>query len=320
MRRRVRSIITGADSGILITDFLVRRFRFKDDFQWGDSLDKGKVLLNDGVAGRNSILKCGDEVCYEAPEAPEPEVDRNISVLYEDEYLIAVNKTGNLPCHPSGAYLENTLLHFLKKKLKVDSLHFVNRLDRETSGVVIVAKDVISARNLSDQFMTRQVRKFYSVVVEGVFPDKLDVKGWLLQDEKSVVRKKRCFQSGDSCRPFCLKSEWSETLFELKEQYKGIALVNAELMTGRMHQIRATLCSLGYPVVGDKIYGVDESIFLRFINDQLTDEDRSKLRLGRQALHARELQFSHPVNEIDLTISAPLPNDISLLLESEICA
>ena len=93
----------------------------------------------------------------------------------------------------------------------------------------------------------------------------------------------------------------------------GLSLVEAVPMTGRTHQIRATLCSSGYPVVGDKIYGVDDTLFLRFIADQLTAEDHRRLRLSRQALHAADLTIRHPRSEEILRLTAPLPSDITSL-------
>ena len=322
MRRRVTTTVKKDESGIPILDLLLKRYRFKDREQWRLALNEKKVLVNGSTTEISATLNPGDKVFYEAPEAPEPGVDTNIAVVYEDNSMIAVNKTGNLPCHPGGCYLENTLLHLLKDQLGNSQLHLINRLDRETSGVVLIAKDKSSAKTLSNQFLLRKVSKFYSVVTEGDFPDKLNAAGWLMDDANSAIRKKRCFVSGEPDSPPQEKAEWAETRFEIIHRSAGLSLINVELMTGRLHQIRATLCSLGYPVVGDKIYGVDERIFIRFISDRLTEQDRIKLRLKRQALHARELHLLHPVTREPMLLKAALPDDISRLDEEsrgELC-
>ena len=313
MRRRVITVIKQAEAGIRLHDLLVKRYRFKSREQWCMTLSEKKVLVNGSPAEAATLLNRGDGIFYEAPEAPEPEVDRNITIIHEDEQLIAVNKTGNLPCHPGGCYLENTLLHILKEHLGLSKLHLINRLDRETSGIVLVAKDTSSAKRLSDQFLFRTVRKFYSVIVEGDFPDELNASGWLMADINSDIRKKRCFVNVEPDTPPPEKSEWAETRFNIIKHHEGLSLLNVELLTGRLHQILATVCSLGYPVVGDKMYGVDDSIFIRFISDQLTEVDRAVLRLKRQALHARELYIKHPVSREPMLFKAPLPEDISRL-------
>ncbi len=291
-------------------DFLEKRYRFKERAQWSQVVGEEKVLVN-GIPGElTTILSLSDEVVYEAPESPEPAVDENFSVLFEDEYLIALNKSGNLPCHPSGCYHDNTLWYLIKEGMKLTRPHLINRLDRESSGVVLVAKSDSTARNLSKQFLKRRVKKSYAVIVEGDFPETLDAFGWLMADKSSAVRKKRRFERGlpeekpDDC------AEWAETRFELKQRCGALTLVHVELMTGRLHQIRATLCSLGFPVVGDKLYGVDENLFIRFINDQLSAADKAALRMSRQALHARELQVAHPATGEPLRFCAPLPDDM----------
>ena len=314
MRRRVVTSVSKDQIGQLLLTFLANRYRFKGVDAWAQTLSKREVWLNGQRTDQNVVLKFGDEILYEAPDAPEPEVDRNVSVIYVDEHLIAVNKSGNLPCHPSGCYCDNTLLNLLKSRYVDADLHLINRLDRESSGVVIVALNASVARLLSAQFMERRVVKRYSVIVEGSFPERLDACGWLLKDETSVVRKKRCFIAGCPEHSPALRAEWAETRFQLIERCGELSLVNADLITGRMHQIRATLASLGYPVAGDKIYGVDESIFIRFINDQLTATDKRLLRISRQALHAREVVLRHPVGSEILKLTAPLPDDMQSLL------
>ncbi len=313
MRRRVRRSVKESESGTALIDFLARHYRFKDEARWMAALCGEKVMVNGEPAGSSLLLKTDDAVFYEAPDAPEPEVDTAIGVLYEDEHLIAVNKTGNLPCHPGGCYRDNTLLALLLGRTGLSALHLVNRLDRETSGVAVAAKDTAAARVLSQQFLERTVRKCYSAVVEGDFPEQLTAAGWLVGDEHSAVRKKRRFVAGAPDAPPSGGAEWAETRFALIRRGGGLSLVNAEPATGRTHQIRATLCSLGYPVTGDKIYGVDESVFERFIHGALTVKDRGALRLGRQALHARELHLRHPVSGEPLVLTAPLPDDLRSL-------
>lgn len=317
MRRRVQIIVKEEESGLPVLDFLVKCYRFKDAAQWLAVLCEEQVLLNGAPAEVTAILKRGDEVQYEAPEAPEPRVDRNISIIYEDEYLVVVNKTGNLPCHPSGCYLENTLLNILQKHTGMECLHLINRLDRETSGVILVAKNAEIAKKLSQQFLKRRAEKLYSVIVEGEFPDALHACGWLMHATGSVVRKKRAFVAGAPHEPPAADAEWAETLFERVQSDGVISLVNVTLMTGRLHQIRATLCSLGFPVVGDKIYGVDDNLFLKFITDQITTEELKILRLPRQALHARELGISHPVTGEPLVFKASLPPEMRALFEGD---
>ncbi len=222
------------------------------------------------------------------PAHAEPPVLRSVGILYEDDDLLVADKPGNLPCHPGGRYCGNTLLHLLRARGgNGENLRIINRLDRETSGIVLVAKTAAMAKSLAGQFRRHTAQKEYTVLVHGAFPAHLEARGWLLPDADSVIRKKRRFVTDkDSPTP---EAESAETDFELLALQDGISRVLARPRTGRTHQIRATLLSLGFPVVGDKIYGLDETFFLRFITDALTDSDRARLILPRQALHASAL-------------------------------
>jgi 23S rRNA pseudouridine955/2504/2580 synthase/23S rRNA pseudouridine1911/1915/1917 synthase len=250
-------------------------------------------------------LRGGEMVSYDAPPVAEPPVDTDAPALYEDERVFAVNKPGNLPCHPAGAYAEHTLWYLWKDRL--DVFRLINRLDRETSGIVLLARDGEAARLLSAAFARGQVDKQYLVVVEGDFPETLDATGNLSLDPDSTVRKKRRFVPG---LPEA-DGEFAETHFTRLATIDGLTLVRVRPRTGRLHQIRATLCSLGHPVVGDKLYGVDDTLYLRFIDDTLTAADRAALRLPRQALHAWRLTIPHPDGSGPLHLESPLPPDIA---------
>ena len=137
---------------------------------------------------------------------------------------------------------------------------------------------------------------------------KLRSAGWLSPDPRSAIRKKRRFAPAAAGSPAPAQgAEWAETVFTRASVRDGFSVVTAQPRTGRLHQIRATLLSLGYPVVGDKLYGVDETLFLRFCTEALTEEDRRRLRLPRQALHAGYLRFHHPRFGALTETEAPLP-------------
>jgi 23S rRNA pseudouridine955/2504/2580 synthase/23S rRNA pseudouridine1911/1915/1917 synthase len=310
LTRRVSLVVQREQAGAGLLDFLAGRFTYHPRDAWLTNLVAGRIRLNGGVADPAAVLAIGDRIEYVFEAGPEPEVCLEYGVSYEDEHLLIVNKPGNLPCHPAGCFFNHTLWALLKERFGDRYFALCNRIDRETSGLLAVAKTVAATRHLQRQFARHAVEKRYLATVEGAFPETLDAKGWLMPDTACEVRKKRKFEIGNSKSEIREDGEWCETVFRRVAESGGLSLVEAAPRTGRLHQIRATLCSLGFPLVGDKIYGVDPTIFIRYCDGAMTGEDRQRLRLGRQALHAATLGLRHPEDNRPVEFAAPLPKDM----------
>ena len=266
-------------------------------------------------------------------DVPEPPVDESFAILYEDDALAVVAKSGNIPCHPGGRYRKHTLAHLLARRAGFGDLHWVNRLDRETSGTVVVAKTAEAASRLGHTLMRGRFSKRYLAIVQcgdvRTLPQDDSaawetVRGTLHPAHGCGVRKMRLFvpegesppapDSGASIVPTG-PGQVCETRFRQLGRRGGYALVEAEPVTGRVHQIRSTLRAMGLPVVGDKLYGPDPGIYARLCDDALTESDRAALLLPRQALHATSIAFPHPFAGELVRVVAPLPPDMSSFWE-----
>lgn len=312
MNRRASIRIRAEDAGRTVLDFLSHRFTYHDRNRWEALIRAGNICLNGKSPLPDLPLKMRDMLTYEGFDEIEPPVSFDYDILFEDDALLVVNKPGNLPCHPGGRYFKHTLWHLLTIRYEGMPLYFVNRIDRETSGIVLVAKTPVAARDCGRQFAAGSVQKRYLVAVFGEFgPEPVYAQGGLCRDGISPVHKKQRFLPFEALGLNSLPFKSCRTGFQLLRRNEGLSLLSAEPSTGRLHQIRATLFSLGYPVVGDKIYGPDDTLFLRFIEDRLTAEDRHRLLLSRQALHAESLQLHHPSGGQLMQWVSPLPADMA---------
>ena len=315
--RVVRTTITATEAGKQLIDGLSCRFLYLSREGWQKQIAAGNVLLNSQCMDAAHVLTAGDQLEFIPRGLEEKAVCWDIEILYEDARFVVVNKPGNLPCHPAGSFFNHTLWAWLKQMHHMDDVYFVNRIDRETSGVVLIARKSEDVSLATKLLLEESSTKEYLVLVEGIVSEKYFVaKGWLAQDHQSEIRKKRRFYYEREHIPLGDKAESCKTeFFKVKESADlSITLLKARLHTGRMHQIRATLFSLGYPVVGDKLYGVDDQLFLKFIHSELTEEDGRRLRLLRQALHAYRLKLKLP-NEGKEEFIAPYPVELQELLD-----
>lgn len=291
-----------------LATYCAGRFSYFTRDQWQKEIVAGKLLLNGSVARDPAITVSGGEMlAWDGSCIIEPEVDAGITILYEDEWFIAVDKTGNLPVHPSGRYFNNTLIAILEERYgrKVFPVH---RLDRETSGIILLAFDGKSVASLSAA--VAQGSKEYLALVHGTFPyEEVIVDLPLGRDFESAINKKRKAWPGGT--------QSARTRFYKILTTGDISLIRCFPETGRIHQIRAHLLATGFPIVGDKLYGRDETAFLTFIKHDLTDELLKNLILPRQALHASRLTFSHPQNKQKMIVESPLPLMFSEYLRSK---
>lgn len=287
-------------AGMTALDFLEKRFTYRDRAGWLERIDAGELTLENEPLNPEDLLAVGMTLRYYPGDLPEPPVDASFRVVLEDQWLLIVDKSGDLPTHPAGIFYKNTLWYLLRERY--GAVHLVNRLDRETSGLLIVAKDPVTARKMSKGGFYKE----YLALVHGRFDHEIAANGFLTSDPTSIVRKKRRWVSELGASE---KGESATTLFVPEAIGDTVSLVRAMPETGRMHQIRATLFSLGYPLLGDKLYGLDDSLYLKQRDDAITEADFERIGMRRQALHASLLRFIHPHSGVVTVCTTEFPLD-----------
>lgn len=231
-----------------------------------------------------------------------------LEILYEDEYFLALNKPPGLVVHPNRSEAKGTLLNALVWRFKTagepGNPHLVQRLDRGTSGLLLVAKRPAMHAALAKALRAERAEKEYLAICYGR-PPRASGKIHLRIDRHPTARGLRIALPADSNL-----GQESLTLFDTVARGGGLSVVRCILRTGRTHQIRVHLAALGMPIVGDPLYGIPGWNALR-------DPELSVLcrELPRQALHAFRLRFVHPVTRVPLTLEAPLPDDLQALVD-----
>jgi 23S rRNA pseudouridine955/2504/2580 synthase/23S rRNA pseudouridine1911/1915/1917 synthase len=335
--RIIASLVGSEADGLRLIEHLCRRFTYCSKAQWQAYIADGRLLVDGQPVGGDRALVSGQRLEFMPPADLEPAVDTGYSLVYQNSRLLVVYKPPLLPIHPSGRFFAHTLWYLLNRD--IGKVHIVTRLDRETSGLVLVARDPATARHLQEQQSTGTIRKTYLALVHGSFPaDQITAQGWLVPDRQSTVRKKRHFvpssdpwftEKADPGKTFLgragtdlnevpgTEAESCSTLLKGCGTWSAPdgprSLVEAKLLTGRTHQIRATLYSLGFPMMGDKLYGLDDGFFLRFLDDALSSEDISRLVLPYQALHCSSLDFhDRDGSTLAFSVATPWSDQVSL--------
>lgn len=308
---------------IRLDRYLGNRFSYYTRSKWQDLIGQGLVLVNGKRIKYTREIKKGDEIIYHLIGLKEPDIDKNIQIIYDDGDLIIVNKPANLPVIPSGKYYYNTLHTIMKENLNCN-INMLNRIDRETSGCVVMSR----GHELASKFCamhsksnsknnSNKIKKTYIAIVENVknIEDNFTVEGYMEEIGNPFYRRYQILheisKNKNSNNFNNIKSnenlKYSKTKFKTIKRFGDYAIVMARLYTGRMHQIRVHLHSLGLYMVGDKIYGkYGPEVFNSFIKKSVIPKDF----FVRQALHSYKLEFNHPITNKLIKVKAPLPKDL----------
>ena len=219
-------------------------------------------------------------------------------IVHEDDALLVLNKPGWLVCHPSKAGPLSSLVGAVRMHTNCDKLHLVARLDREASGLVLIAKRRSVARKYQMAIQERRVEKEYLAILEGNLVDRIEVDQSIAHRPQGLVKIKN-----QVSRDRTAKS--AQTVFEPIKMGSGHTLARIRPETGRKHQIRVHAEWLGHSVVGDKIYGADERYYLEFIEHGWTDQLEQCLAMKRQALHCHRYHFNFPEGRVSFEASMP---------------
>lgn len=292
--------ITADEAGLTVKKYLfdvlgyscaaVKRVKYRDC----------GIMLNGERVTVRKVLAEGDilSVAIEDTEEDENEytvpAELDIGIVYEDEYLTVVNKPPMMPAHPSLGHKNDTVANALAWRYRDIPYVFrpVNRLDRDTSGVMLTTRDKVTAGKLYRSMRRGEIKKSYIAVVEGVLPEsKGRLVSYMCREGDSIVKRRIC--SEDEPR-----AKIAVTEYEVVESNGKASVVRVTPVTGRTHQLRLHFASCGCPIFGDTMYGNECE------------------HIGRQALHASSLVFAHPQSGEMLELSAEVPADIRYLLDN----
>lgn len=317
--------IDDSHDGARADRFLKEQYFRKSRAELQRAIDAGRIVIEGKRLKASTTLRAGDVLKVFTPRnVSEPEVDIDYKVLYEDDDLLVVDKPGNLPVHPAGRFLFNTLVMALRRD-RADwvapdeerDFYLVHRLDRETSGAIVVGKRKSITADLIQQFFERETEKRYYAVARGeILDDAFSAHNDIGPARGSAVRlKMQAYPEGTCEREPESGIQSACTRFKALKRVRALTLLDCRLETGRQHQIRVHLAHYGHPVLGDKLYGGREDLFLRYIEGGVfTDEMREVFGFERHALHSRYLRFRHPRTGRWIETESALPEDMAALL------
>lgn len=274
------------------------------------SIIRSHVRRDSGRALRpSSRVELGEQIVIELPARPEPPCPRRFTPLYQDEQLMVLDKPAGLPVHATAKFYFNTLTRVLLEHYGEPPPQICHRLDMETSGCLLVAFTKPVAARLKKAFELKKTKKTYLAIVHGDAPWEeeysIDLPIGLVDPDQPITIR---MTVRDDAPP-------AQTLVRVLERpAPGYTLVQCKPISGRQHQIRAHLAALGFPIVGDKLYGHGDDAFRDFCDSGLTPETLRQFELPRHALHATELSFPHPVEGM-MTVKCPMPADMRAFME-----
>lgn len=292
----IKKIVSKEFEGRKIREFLKEELGLSSRLIRSASIDK-RIFVDNKSVKMNYVLKSNEKVLIDLVKEETQNIDPEnipIDIIYEDEDIIVVNKSPNMVVHPTKRYqsgtLANALMYYFKESNQKCIVRLVSRLDMDTSGLIIVAKNQYAHMELSKEMTLNNIKKRYLTVVHG----------HMAKEEGTIdLPIYRPEEEGTIRRVIDERGQRSITHYKVVERFKDSDLVECLLETGRTHQIRVHLSSLGHPIWGDTLYGNEEDGEI----------------ISRQALHAYGLDFKSPRTKKELKLRANIPEDIAKLIE-----
>lgn len=324
MERILEYQISKADAGKSIKDFLKER-----GFSGQNLVElkkmKESILLNDVWEYVTCRVKEGDKLVIHIREEESsekiPPVNLPFPIIYEDEDIVVINKPADMPIHPSLNNYENTLgnaaVYYFLKQNKPFVFRCINRLDRDTTGLTILAKHMVSAGILQTEMLNRNIKREYLAIVDGIVEqEEGTIDAPIGRKDGSTIERMIDYEHGERAvthyrvlgrktisqtsgyreEKNCRKMKDVKAIDGKERIKKGITMVALRLETGRTHQIRVHMTSIGHPLLGDFLYNPSDD------------------QMSRQALHAWHLSFIHPITKEEMNLEAPIPEDMKIIL------
>ncbi len=291
----IRYTVSAEEEGLLLRALLKERLGFSHRTLAALKRREDGILLNGAHATVRAVLHEGDTLLLATEDTPSCATDilpvpLAAPLIYEDEHIAAFYKPSGMPTHPSLLHHDDTLANALAYRYRGTPYVFraIGRLDRETDGIVLTARNAYAAARLGEAMKAKEIRKEYYAIASGIAPEKGEITLSIQREEGSIIK-----------RTVSEKGDFAHTIFERIACTNRFSLLRVFPITGRTHQIRVHLSAIGHPLCGDTIYGKKENF-------------------SRTMLHAHSLSFHHPVDGTLLHLEAPAPDDF-LALFPDIC-
>lgn len=302
-----RVFVTDTSAGRRLDVFLSLRFSDWSRTRIARAITEGLVISEDRPLKPSTTLKAGEVLRVYIPGiAPQNTAPPLPPILYEDTHLLLLNKPPGMLTHPSGQRWEYAVIGLVREARPDIRPALAHRLDRDTSGVLVLTKTDVANRYMKDAFQNRIVSKSYLAIVRGSVPWEEEIADGPIGICGGTLELRR------AVRP---DGDVAQTRVNVVQRLQNHTLVQCKPLTGRTHQIRVHLESLGFPILGDKIYGQPDDIFLEYMAQGITERVRTTVGFPRQCLHAASIAFPHPASGQILKVNAPLPEDMQNIVD-----
>ena len=302
----VSSKVPAAFNGLSVAAYLATRFTYLPQDTWQQLLKSGRISHNGLVCDGAIVVAKGDTVGCDLPDFAAPAVNLDYSIVYQDQWLLGVNKPAGLRVHSRGKFVNANLIYHLRhvQQPPYPEVDLIHRLDADTSGLVLLARDKGVLTDVARQFAEGLVKKRYLAVVEGC----PSPESGTIDLPIGPIKAAKVPRHGiDKVAGKAAVTHY-RTVRKLSDKF---TLLELRPETGRTHQLRVHLAALGHPIAGDALYTMSDADYLDW---RLNPPELAVLR--RQALHSQQLQFIHPIHKNSCTLTAPLATDIEQFIQT----